>query len=127
MGTAVKITVGEVELDAELFDTECAQSIVGLLPTSAPFKLWGDEIYFEIPYICNRDETATCDIEIGTIAYWPVGHAVCLFFGPTPMSSSRKPVPADRVNIIGRITGDPLMLRRAKGATRINIALGEPK
>jgi hypothetical protein len=123
MGIAVSIAVGEVELDAELSDSECARAIAEVLPVTAAFKLWGDEIYFEVPLVCNRDETATCDVDVGTIAYWPVGRAVCLFFGPTPMSTGRRPVPADRVNIIGRIEGDPLMLRRAKGASQITMRL----
>jgi hypothetical protein len=123
MGLAVRISVGEVELEAELAETECARSIAEILPVTSPANLWGDEIFFEVPVVCNRDETATCDVDLGTIAYWPAGRAVCIFFGPTPMSTGRKPVPADRVNIIGHIVGDPLMLRRAKGASRITISL----
>lgn len=121
MPIPIKITAGEVELDGELFDTDCARAIVAALPVSSPFSTWGDEFYFKVGVVRNRDEGATTDVEVGTIAYWPAGRAVALFFGPTPMSSGRKPVAADRVNIIGRITGDPLMLRRAKGAAQISI------
>ena len=125
MSVAIRITVGEVELDGELFDTDCALAIAAALPLSSPFSTWGDEFYFKVRVVCNRDQGSTSDVEVGTIAYWPAGRAVTLFFGPTPMSTGRKPVAADRVNIIGRITGDPLMLRRAKGAAQITISRAE--
>jgi hypothetical protein len=125
MPRKVKITVGEVELEAELFETECAQAVAGRLPISCGFSTWGDEIYFVVPLARNRDETATCEVEIGTIAYWPVGRAVCIFFGPTPMSCNRKPVPADRVNIIGRVLGDAEKLRRVKGAGHLEMQVVE--
>ena len=119
MPTSIRIKVGEVELGGELCDTDCAKSIAALLPITKRFNVWGDEFYFEIPYVCNRDETATSDVDVGTIAYWPVGRAIAIFFGPTPMSTGRKPVPADRVNIIGCTTDDATALRRAKGAAQI--------
>ena len=125
MTTPVRITVGEVELDAELFDSECAKKISASLPITSPFNIWGDEFYFKVPTVCNRDDSATADVEVGTIAYWPAGRAIAIFFGPTPMSNGRKPVAADRVNIIGRILGDPAMLRRAKGATTITLSRTE--
>ena len=121
MPTPIRITAGEVELEAELFDSECARAVAALLPLSCPLNIWGDEFYFEVPLVRNRDESATTDVDVGTIAYWPVGRAVAVFFGPTPMSTSRKPVPADRVNIIGRVLGDAVMLRRVKGASHIEM------
>lgn len=82
---------------------------------------WGDEFYFEIPFEQAPDETATSDVEIGDIGYWPPGHALALFFGPTPMSTGSKPVPASDVNLVGRITDDPGLLKRKKNAARIRI------
>jgi hypothetical protein len=37
------------------------------------------------------------------------------------MSMGPDPVPADRVNVIGRIVGDATQLRQAMGATRIRV------
>lgn len=123
MPTRVKIAVGEVELEGELFDTECAEALASRLPLRCGFNTWGDEIYFEVPLVRNRDETATMDVDAGTIAYWPSGRAVCLFFGPTPMSSGSKPVPADRVNIIGRLAGDATVLKDVKGASHLEMGI----
>jgi uncharacterized protein len=37
------------------------------------------------------------------------------------MSMGPDPVPADRVNVIGRITGDPAVLRRVMEVPRIRV------
>ena len=37
------------------------------------------------------------------------------------MSSGIDPVPASEVNLVGRITGDAALLRKAKGAVKIEI------
>ena len=121
MPTPIKLIAGEFELEAELFDSECARAVADALPLASPFNTWGDEIYFQVPLVCNRDASATSDVDVGTIAYWPAGRAIAIFFGPTPMSTSRKPVAADRVNIIGRLIDDPALLRGAKGAASLTL------
>ena len=46
---------------------------------------------------------------------------LAVFFGPTPMSTGQDPVPADRVNVIGRLLDDPQVLRQAVGATMMKV------
>jgi len=121
MPTLIRIVVAEVALAAELFDTPCAKGIVDLLPIETIPNLWGDEFYFEIPLRHEPDHTATSDVEIGDIGYWPPGRALAIFFGPTPMSVGSKPVPASDVNLIGRITDDTDALKGVRGAARIRI------
>ena len=41
---------------------------------------------------------------------------LAVFFGRTPMSLGEDPVPADRVNVIGKIQGDAKVLQQAVGA-----------
>ena len=117
----IKIGVADVALDAELFDTPCGRGIADLLPFDTFANTWGDEFYFEIPLKHGPDDTATSDVEIGDIGYWPPGRALAIFFGPTPMSVGSKPVPASDVNIVGRIIGDAALLKGVKGAARIRI------
>lgn len=74
-------------------------------------NIWGDEIYFEIPLSAPQEPDAREEVAIGTIAYWPIGRAFCIFFGPTPVSRSEKPRAYSPVNILGKIEGDLSGLR----------------
>lgn len=117
----IRIIIGDMLIDAELFDTETAKAIIAALPIEARPNEWGDEFYFEVPVKKSLDETATSKVRVGDIGYWPPGNAIAIFFGPTPASSGPEPVPASDVNLVGRVTGDVDVLKRAKGASRIRI------
>jgi len=111
----IKIQVGDVILDAELNNTPTAKSVGDVLPLDLPFSTWGDEIYFEIPVTAELDESARDTVEIGDLGYWPTGRAFCIFFGPTPMSTPGKIIPASAVNIIGKVNGDVSRLKGVMG------------
>lgn len=117
----IRISAGAVTLDAELKSTRTAKAIYDLLPIEADKHVWGDEFYFKIPFIKDHRETATLKVAVGDIAYWGNGQAVAIFFGRTPISTGPDPVPADRVNLVGRVTGDATALRNAVGATKIRL------
>ena len=121
MPTAIKIIIKDITLDAELFDTACARAIINALPIGTTPNEWGDEFYFGISVDAPLDETATTRVKSGDIGFWPPGNALAVFFGPTPMSSGDDPVPASAVNLVGRISGDASILRRARGAGSIRI------
>lgn len=121
MSTQVRISIGNVRLRAELFDTACAKAIVERLPIKTRPEGWGDEYYFEIPVTASLDETATTKIKVGDIGYWPPGRAMAIFFGRTPMSTGSDPVPASAVNLVGKIIDDATVLKKAKGAAEIII------
>jgi len=115
----IRITVQDVTLNAELFDTACAREIAAALPIITSPNEWGDEFYFEIPVSFPPDETATTRVRVGDIGYWPPGKALAIFFGQTPMSKGNDPVPASAVNLVGKISGDATVLRNVKGAKKI--------
>ena len=115
----IKIVVGHVALEAELNDTPTAKKVAGVLPLNLLFNTWGDEIYFEIPVQAELDESAREWVAIGELGYWPPGRAFCIFFGPTPMSTAEKIVPASPVNIIGMVKGDASRLKDVMDAGRI--------
>ncbi len=117
----VRVTAGDVELEAELFDSECAGAIFDALPVETAFNTWGEEFYFEVPVSSELDDSATTSVKVGDIGYWPPGRALAIFYGRTPASASEEPVPASEVNLVGRIKGDARLLRRAAGAGRIRI------
>jgi hypothetical protein len=125
MAEKIRITIGSISLNSELFDTPCARAISGALPITAVPNEWGDEFYFEIPVAQHLDDTATTSVKVGDIGYWPPGKALALFFGPTPMSSGTDPVPASAVNLVGVMLGDATVLKKAKGSKEIHIERSE--
>lgn len=125
MPVKIRIRVKDILLDAELFDTATATAVAEALPLEVKPSEWGDEFYFEVPVVMPLDDTATKGVSVGDIGYWPPGRAVAIFFGPTPMSRGSDPVPASAVNLVGRISGDATVLKKAKGAGKIRIERSE--
>jgi hypothetical protein len=117
----IRITIGALSMEAELNDTPSARKIAAALPITRNFNTWGDEIYFSIPVDSPLEETARETVELGDIGYWPTGKAFCIFFGPTPMSSGDKIVPASAVNIIGKVQGDATRFRQVMHETEVFI------
>ena len=113
----IKITAGEVEVSAVLHSTGTADLVWSSLPIEASGSTWGDEIYFRTP-IEAREEDAREVVDMGDVGFWPPGQALCLFFGPTPASRGDEIRPASPVNVLGRIEGDPTVLKAVRsGAT----------
>jgi uncharacterized protein len=120
----IHITVGGVRLEAELKGTKTAEAVYAALPVQAPINAWGEEFYFKISGVTDYRETATNKVQVGDIAYWGAGQVLAIFFGRTPMSMGSDPVPADRVNVVGRIVGDATQLRRVMEAATITVEQG---
>ena len=121
VGNRIKITAGDVVVSAELADFKTAQLLWEALPIQASGKIWGDEIYFGIGINADLDDDAEETVELGTVGYWPPGDALCLFFGPTPMSTGNEIRPASAVNILGMIEGDSTVLKAVSGGTVISV------
>ena len=121
MEREIKIKVGKIEIWAELNPTKVAGLIWDLLPIQSVFNLWGDEIYFPISVKEKNIGNPADTVQIGDLAYWPEGHCFCIFFGPTPISSPGQIKPASSVEIVGRLLGDPQVLKRIQGEEKIRI------
>jgi len=100
------ISAGDVSLPAELNDSPTARQIWETLPIEGTAKIWGDEVYFEIPVVAGQGPDARAEVEVGELGYWPVGRAFCIFFGPTPASTDERPRAYSPVNVLGRVLGD---------------------
>jgi len=120
----IRITVGGVQLEAELRNTKTADEVYAALPVTAAISTWGEEFYFTIPGVRDYRETATTQVKVGDIAFWGAGKVLAIFFGRTPMSLGADPVPADRVNIVGKIVGDATRLRQVMEAPTIQLEPG---
>ena len=120
MDRTIRIKAGTIEVIAELNTTKTAQAIWEALPIRGYVNRWGDEIYFNVP-VRLEEEDAKELVSIGDLGYWPPGTALCLFFGPTPISKGKEIRPASAVNVFGRITGNASVLRQVASGTEIII------
>jgi hypothetical protein len=117
----IQITAGSAVMEAELNDHPTAQQVWDALPIEGAANLWGDEIYFEIPVRAGEEADARADVEVGELGYWPVGHAFCIFFGPTPVSSGGRPRAYSPVNILGKVLGDATAFRTVHSGATVKI------
>ncbi len=84
------------------------------LPIEGRAALWKEEVYFETP-IKMGEEKAKPTVEKGTIAFWPMGSAICIFYGNTQ--------PYSPVNILGKMTKDLELFQKVKSGTKIRVEL----
>lgn len=106
-------SVGEVEGELVRFlAPRTIDMIVRKLPIEGRAALWKEEIYFETP-IKMGEEKAKANVETGTIGFWPMGSAICVFYG--------KSQPYSPVNIIGKVTGNLDTFKQIKSGTKIRV------
>jgi hypothetical protein len=122
---AITISAGDVSLPAELNDNPTARHVWNALPIEGRAHVWGDEIYFAIPVRAGQEPDARADVEVSELGYWPPGHAFCIFFGPTPVSTDERPRAASPVNILGRVLGDATLFRTVQEGTPVQITRRE--
>ena len=116
----IKITAGQVTVNATLNGTDTADRVWDALPIEASASTWGDEIYFGIP-VEGSEEPDHEVVELGDLGYWPPGSAFCMFFGRTPVSRGDEIRPASAVNVIGRMSGDLTTLKSVPSGASVLI------
>lgn len=110
----IAILFGEQQFTATLRDSPVTDAIYRALPLEAEFSVWGDEIYFDTGVTVTPGPTRET-VASGDVGYWPLGRALCLFYGPTPISGPGEIRPASPVAVLGKLDGDPRLLQRVKG------------
>jgi hypothetical protein len=121
----ITISAASVTMEAELNDGSTALQVWEALPIEGSASIWGDEIYFQIPVVAAEEPGARALVEVGTLGYWPVGHAFCIFFGPTPVSTDARPRAYSPVNILGRVLGDATLFREVRDGETVTLARAE--
>lgn len=91
-------------------------AIVRALPVEGYASTWLEEVYFEVP-VRMGEEKAVRQVERGTIAYWPAGRAICVFYGSSQ--------PIGPVNPIGRVTKGLELFARVQTGAKIRMELAE--
>jgi hypothetical protein len=87
-------------------------AITKKLPLEGRTALWKEEVYFEIS-VRAGEEKAKATVEKGMIAYWPMGSALCIFYGESQ--------PYSPVNIIGTVTKNLELWKQVKSGTKVRI------
>ena len=123
MGQEIQIVSGEVKLVAELNDSPSAQALVEILPLELQMSRWGDEYYGDCGLAVEESPQARDLMEVGELAIWPPGSALCKFFGPTPASTGDEPKAASKVNPIGRITSQLEPLKKLGSSIQVRVEL----
>lgn len=123
MSTRIRFMAGEAVFDGMLNDSETASAIARRLPVTFAMSRWGEEYYGNIGEHLGMDEAgdARSEMKIGELAYWPVGNALCIFFGPTPASTGPEPVAASNVNPVGMLEGDLDGLKAMGGSIEVTV------
>jgi len=117
------IKVNQLELEVEIDCSELADLLWDNTPIEGVANLWGDEIYFETS-LYSQSNSMQEVVEIGDLAFWPPGQAICLFFGSTPMSTGDEIRPASPVNVFGKFIDNPKLLKTVKTGDSISIYNG---
>jgi hypothetical protein len=103
--------VGEAEGElVRIISPRTTDAIIRQLPLEGRAALWQQEVYFGIP-VKMGNEKAKPTVEKGTLAYWPMGSAFCIFYGETQ--------PYSPVNIIGKVTKNLELFEQVKSGTKI--------
>ncbi len=88
------------------------ETIIKRLPIEGRAALWKEEVYFEVPVKMGK-EKAKPNVDKGTIAFWPMGNALCVFYGESQ--------PYSPVNVVGRVTKNVKVFGQVKSGAKIRV------
>ena len=97
------------------------QAILEKLPIKVKINRWGDELYTDPMPVKAKEENAKSLVELMDVAYWSLGQALCLFFGPTPISKGNEIKPYSPVNVIGKIVSSKNILKLVEDSASVII------
>lgn len=125
--TRIQIVSGSTTLVVELNDTPTARRLLALLPFESSANHWGQEIYLGTPLAAQEESDARAEVEVGTVAYWPPGKALCVFWGPTPASRDDEPCAASPVNVVGTVAGPAAAAAKVKDGAPVRVELASAR
>ena len=123
MPTRIRLIAEGIEFRGELNDSRTGRLLTQALPLEGSATRWGQEYYFGVPVRAKLEEGAGEVLEPGELGYWPVGSALCLFWGPTPASRGDECRAASAVNRVGSVAGDFKALTGLGAQARIRVEL----
>jgi hypothetical protein len=121
--TRIRIVWPRGELLASLDDTPSARALLQALPAESSANTWGEEVYFSLPVKAKLEPDAREVVDAGTVCFWVQGSSLALPYGPTPVSHGSECRLVTRVNLLGRIEGDPRRLSSVRDGDRMRVEL----
>jgi len=107
----ISIVCNDISMTASLNDSPAAQALLTSLPLEGLVQARGDEVYFFVNFSVDTGDLVE-EVATGTIAYWPAGSAVCMFYGSEPVTP---------VEVIGKLDGDPVEWRGIMSGEEIKV------
>jgi hypothetical protein len=105
------------QADGELvrfYAPKTTDALLRRLPIEGRIARWKEEVYFEAS-ITTGLEKPKSKVETGTVAFWPMGSAVCIFYGQTQ--------PYSPVNVIGLVKNGIEIFRDVAVGTKIRLEI----
>ena len=119
--TRIRIRCGTIDVVALLDDTPTTRALLHSLPCSSTASTWGEEVYFEVPVQAALEPDARQVVLPGSVCFWVQGTSLALPFGRTPASHGNECRLVTRVNVLGRIDGDPRVLAGVRDGDRVRV------
>jgi hypothetical protein len=117
----IRITWDKGEAFGVLNDTLTARKVFDALPCSSAANTWGEEVYFTIPVRADLEPDAEQVVPPGTICFWVQGQSLAIPFGPTPISDGDECRLVNRVNVLGKLEGEPRVLKSVRDGDEIRV------
>jgi len=119
----MRIEIEGTLFEVELYDGAAVRDLRKSLPQQISMSRWGDEFYGSLARKVDSAGDPVRDVfEVGEVAFWPPGNALCIFFGPTPASREGEPRMASPGVPLGKIKGDASAFK-GYGASLRNVKL----
>lgn len=106
------IEIQNQQLEVTLYDNPSTRALVEALPLTLSMNRWGGEYFGSLPTMIPAQGSHQNEFEPGDVALWPSSNALCIFFGPTPVSQGSKPKMASPGVPFGKIHSNATILKQ---------------
>jgi len=117
----IRISWDKGEVFGVLTDTPTANRLLEALPCSSSANTWGEEVYFSTPVRTVLEADAQQVVAPGTICFWVEGQSLAIPFGPTPISQGSECRLVTKVNLLGKLEGNPRVLKSIRDGDKIRV------